>query len=127
MQKIYADPTAVTQILINCIDNARKFSERGSTVILRAGINDSNLLLEVRDFGRGIPKQDIDKIFDRFYRIEDKERLREEGAGLGLAITKEFVELHAGTVLVESELNEGTTIRVKIPLQKASVKLRLSQ
>ena len=126
IQKIYADPTAVTQILVNCVDIARKFSERGSTVILRAGIDESDLQLEVRDFGRGIPKQDIDKIFDRFYRIEDKERQREEGSGLGLAIIKEFVELHEGTILVESELNEGTTLRVKIPIRKESVKPEVS-
>jgi len=120
LPEIYADPDAITQILMNCLDNARKFSPEGSDVILRAYVRDAELYLSVQDFGRGIPKKDIDKLFMRFYRIEDpaqRDEARSEGSGLGLSIVKEFVNLHGGTINVESELNKGTTFHITIPLQ----------
>ena len=110
-------PDAITQILLNCFDNAQKFSENGLTVILKVRSNESSLELEVQDSGRGILKKDLPKIFNRFYRIEDNEKAREEGSGLGLSIIKEFVDLHGGSVKVTSELNKGTTIHINIPLQ----------
>jgi len=120
LPEIYADPDAITQILLNCLDNARKFSPEGSDVILRAYVRDAELYLCVQDFGRGIPKKGIDKLFMRFYRIEDpaqRDEARSEGSGLGLSIVKEFINLHGGTINVESELNKGTTFHITIPLQ----------
>ena len=117
LMKYMQMPDAITQILLNCFDNAQKFSENGSTVILKVRSNESSLELEVQDSGRGILKKDLPKIFNRFYRIEDNEKAREEGSGLGLSIIKEFVDLHGGSVKVTSELNKGTTIHINIPLQ----------
>lgn len=117
LPEIYADPDAITQILINCLDNARKFSPEGSDVIVRANVRNDELYLGVQDFGRGIPKKDLDKLFMRFYRIEDIDEARGEGSGLGLSIVKEFVDLHGGTIDVESELKKGTTFHITIPLQ----------
>lgn len=117
LPEIYADPDAITQILINCLDNARKFSPEGSEVIVKANVRHEELYLSVQDFGKGIPKKDLDKLFMRFYRIDDKDEARSEGSGLGLSIVKEFVDLHGGTINVESELNKGTTFHITIPLQ----------
>ncbi len=117
LMKYMQMPDAITQILLNCFDNAQKFSENGLTVILKVRSNESSLELEVQDSGRGILKKDLPKIFNRFYRIEDNEKAREEGSGLGLSIIKEFVDLHGGSVKVTSELNKGTTIHINIPLQ----------
>jgi len=120
LPEIYADPDAITQILINCLDNARKFSPEGSEVVLKVNVRDEKLYLCVQDFGKGIPKKDLDKLFMRFYRIDDpaqRDEARSEGSGLGLSIVKEFVDLHGGTVNVESELNKGTIFHITIPLQ----------
>lgn len=116
MPEIYADPDALTQIVINCLDNSLKFSEPGSKVILRSEIKNSNIFISIQDFGKGIPKKDINKIFSRFYRGENKDEVRKEGSGLGLSIVKEFVKLHKGTIKVESELNKGTTFLITIPI-----------
>ncbi|MCH8285115.1 response regulator [candidate division KSB1 bacterium] len=116
MPEIYADPDALTQIVINCLDNSLKFSEQGSKVILRSEIKNSDIYIEIQDFGKGIPKKDLNKIFSRFYRVENKDEVRKEGSGLGLSIVKEFVNLHKGTIKVESELNKGTTFFITIPI-----------
>ena len=116
MPEIYADPDALTQIVINCLDNSLKFSELGSKVILRSEIKNSDIYIEIQDFGKGIPKKDLNKIFSRFYRVENKDEVRKEGSGLGLSIVKEFVNLHKGTIKVESELNKGTTFFITIPI-----------
>ncbi|MCH7781527.1 response regulator [candidate division KSB1 bacterium] len=116
MPEIYADPDALTQIVINCLDNSLKFSEQGSKVILRSEIKNSDIYIEIQDFGKGIPKKDLNKIFSRFYRVENKDEVRKEGSGLGLSIVKEFVNLHKGTIKVESDLNKGTTFFITIPI-----------
>ena len=84
----------------------------GGSVRIHISEDEKETRLCVADTGIGIPKEDVERIFDRFYRV-DKARSRERGGtGLGLAITKEIVEHHGGTISVESELSVGTTVRI---------------
>lgn len=106
---VYADPDAFTQILTNLIENARKFSEDKTTVTVKAEIVDKDILFSVKDQGKGIPKEHLDKVFERFHRIENEEDIRQEGAGLGLPIIKELINQHSGKVWAESELKKGST------------------
>ncbi|MFC1725042.1 ATP-binding protein [candidate division KSB1 bacterium] len=109
LPEIYADPDAFTQIITNLVDNARKFSPEGTEVTISAVFENNDVLFSVRDQGKGIPKEHLTKIFERFHRIENEEELRQEGSGLGLPIIKELISQHHGKVWVESELNKGST------------------
>lgn len=102
------DPLKVTQVLENLIDNAIKYSPKGSQIDVAAAMRDGNVEVCVRDNGPGIPATDLPHIFERFYRV-DKGRSREKGGtGLGLSIVKHIVQLHGGQVRVESTLGQGT-------------------
>ena len=79
-------------------------------------VNES-LHLRVQDFGRGMTPEEVDHIFDRFYRVEDKNEVRAEGSGLGLAIVKEFINLHNGEIHIESEPGKGSTFHITLPLE----------
>ena len=115
-QTIRADETRLQEVLYNLLDNAVKYSHEHGEVLLRAARHDSEMLLSVTDNGIGIGKDDLPRIFERFYRA-DKARSRElGGTGLGLAIVKHIVQLHGGRVEAESELGRGTTIRVVLPV-----------
>jgi signal transduction histidine kinase len=99
----------------NLIDNAIRYSHEGGRVVVRIVPDGDEVLLYVSDTGIGIPSRDLDRIFERFYRV-DRARSRETGGtGLGLAIVKHVVENHGGEILVESELGRGTTFRVRFP------------
>jgi signal transduction histidine kinase len=96
----------------NLLDNAIKYSDSGK-ISVRAFFASRYVIVEVQDTGDGIAEEDLPKIFDRFYRAD---RARTEiGTGLGLTIVKKIVEAHGGIIQVESELNKGTTIRLKFP------------
>jgi two-component system phosphate regulon sensor histidine kinase PhoR len=115
-QTIRADETRLQEVMYNLLDNAVKYSHEHGEVLLRAARHDSEMLLSVTDNGIGIGKDDLPRIFERFYRA-DKARSRElGGTGLGLAIVKHIVQLHGGRVEAESELGRGTTIRVVLPV-----------
>ncbi len=111
------DETRLTQLLLNLIDNAIKYTPPGGTVTVRSEAVDGWLLLEVRDTGVGIAPEDQARIFERFYRV-DKARSREAGGtGLGLAIVRWIAEAHGGRVGVEATPGGGSTFRVWLPLQ----------
>jgi two-component system, OmpR family, phosphate regulon sensor histidine kinase PhoR len=110
-----ADGTRLEEVLHNLLDNAVKFSHESGQIHLRATRCGSNVVLSVADNGIGISKEHLPRIFERFYRA-DKARSRElGGTGLGLAIVKHIAQLHGGRVEAESELGNGTTIRVILP------------
>jgi len=112
---IRADETRLHEVLYNLLDNAVKYSREHGEVRLRAAHHGHEILLSVTDNGMGITKDDLPRIFERFYRA-DKARSRElGGTGLGLAIVKHIAQLHGGRVEAESELGKGTTIRVILP------------
>ena len=113
---ICADRTRLQEALYNLLDNAVKYSREHGEIRLSARQRDGEIELAVSDDGIGIAKEDLPRIFERFYRA-DKARSpdRVRGTGLGLAIVKHVAQLHGGRVEVESELERGTTIRVILP------------
>ncbi len=118
LPEIVADSDALIQVITNIVDNARKFSAEKTVVEIGAVHESEYLKFWIKDQGRGIPKEHIDKIFDRFHRIEPENEARQEGAGLGLPIVKEIVALHNGKVWVESEAQKGSTFYFTIRLNE---------
>jgi two-component system phosphate regulon sensor histidine kinase PhoR len=112
---IRADEMRLHEVLYNLLENAVKYSRENGEIRLRAAQHGHEIVLSVTDNGIGIRKDDLPRIFERFYRA-DKARSRElGGTGLGLAIVKHVAQLHGGRVEAESELGRGTTIRVILP------------
>lgn len=111
---IRADRDRVQQVLMNLVSNAIKFSPSGSSVELRVEAGDlpGRVRFCVTDHGRGIAPEDLDRVFDRFHRVDDEPGT---GTGLGLAICREIVDLHGGRVWAESVAGEGSTFRVELP------------
>jgi len=113
--KVFANEEMLEQVFINLLDNAVKFNKEGGSVIVEAKGTASSIIISVKDSGAGIPLNDQARIFERFYRV-DKTRSRElGGTGLGLAIVKHIIELHGGTIGVESNLNEGSMFFFELP------------
>jgi signal transduction histidine kinase len=113
---IKADRESITQAITNLIDNAIKYSGEARNLIVRAFVENKYLNITVKDFGIGIKKEEIDKIFERFYRGGDELTRTVKGSGLGLTLVKQIVEAHHGKVLVESEPGHGSTFSIRLPL-----------
>ena len=112
---VLADVDAMTQVFGNLIENAMKYGGAGSRVLVGARPVESAVEFYVQDFGQGIALEHLDRIFERFYRV-DKARSRESGGtGLGLAIVKHIVLAHGGVIRAESELGEGATFLFTLP------------
>jgi cell cycle sensor histidine kinase DivJ len=110
------DPRAFKQIVLNLVSNAIKFTERGGRVTVSASVEGSRLMLRVTDNGVGIAADDLKRIGDPFFQAGKTYQRRHEGTGLGLSIVKSLVELHAGEIIVQSKIDEGTTVSVALPL-----------
>jgi cell cycle sensor histidine kinase DivJ len=110
------DPRAFKQIVLNLVSNAIKFTERGGVVMVSAATEGSRLLLRVTDTGVGIAVDDLKRIGDPFFQAGKTYQRRHEGTGLGLSIVKSLVALHAGEIIVQSRIDEGTTVTVALPL-----------
>lgn len=114
----YFDHDRIEQVLLNIISNAIKYTEEDGEIKVHLEKEDGNAVLSVKDTGIGIPKEDLPRIFERFYRV-DKARSRElGGTGLGLSIAKEIIEAHSGTIEIFSEVGEGTDVIIKLPLEE---------
>lgn len=114
------DPLKVTQALENLLDNALKYTPKGSRLEIAARPKSGDIEVSVRDNGPGIPAEDLPHIFERFYRV-DKGRSREKGGtGLGLSIVKHIVQLHGGRVRVESTPGQGSTFLFTLPVRGAA-------
>lgn len=118
LREVYVDKEMWENIVINLLSNAFKYTLTGM-ILLTLERNGDHVELSVRDTGVGIPSKDINKIFQRFYRVNDIRGRTHEGTGIGLALVKELVDLHKGSIKVESELDAGSTFTVTIPLGKA--------
>ena len=115
LPRVKADLFKLEQMLVNLLDNAVKYTDRGE-IAVSADVEDKRVQIQVRDTGIGIPKDDIPRIFERFY-VADKSRSRKSGGtGLGLSIVKHIVLLHNGTINIESAPGEGTKITVTLPI-----------
>jgi two-component system phosphate regulon sensor histidine kinase PhoR len=111
---VLADRNRIRQVLINLIDNAIKYGRENGHVTVSLQESGKAVRIAVRDDGTGIPKQHLNRIFERFYRI-DKSRSRDSGgSGLGLAISKHIIEAHKSTIRVRSEVGQGTTLEFKL-------------
>jgi signal transduction histidine kinase len=109
------DPVRLRQIVDNLIDNACKFSDPGTAVSLTLSQQHGDLVLRVEDRGRGIPAEDLHRVFERFERVEDPLHMTTSGAGLGLYIVRELVETLGGEVALDSVVGVGTTVTVRLP------------
>lgn len=125
LHRVRLDEGRFKQILLNLLSNAVKFSPRGSTVQLRLELHEARLSplgrpsvgMLVVDAGPGIGEDEVEKIFEEFYQVADGRSKAKIGTGLGLPLTKRLVELHQGTIRVESRPGEGATFRVDLPLE----------
>jgi two-component system phosphate regulon sensor histidine kinase PhoR len=116
LPRIYGDPFMLEQVLINLLDNAFKYTESGQITIELEQQN-RHLTVLIQDTGIGIPKEDLPRIFERFY-VVDKSRSRSMGGtGLGLSIVKHIVQLHGGSIDVESTAGAGTKFNIRLPLE----------
>ena len=119
---VYADWLRIRQALTNLISNAIKYSEEKGEVEVALVDEEDYVLLQVKDNGVGIPEKDLNRVFERFYRV-DKSRSREKGGtGLGLAIVKHIVESHHSMIEVKSKQGEGSTFEFKLPKGKEVMK-----
>jgi signal transduction histidine kinase len=114
---VKVDSAAITQAVTNLLDNAIKFSGESREIIVRSFKENQHLVISVRDFGLGIRKDELDKVFERFHRGGDELTRTVKGSGLGLTIVKHIVEAHLGKVHVESEQGSGSTFSIRLPLQ----------
>jgi len=115
LAKIQADKVRIQQILLNLLGNAAKYTEEGH-ITLQLSQNNGNLQVCVVDTGIGIKAEDFDRIFEEFQQADEAFTLRKPGAGLGLPISRKFVELHGGQLWVESEVGQGSTFFFTLPL-----------
>ncbi|TAF04334.1 MAG: response regulator [Nostocales cyanobacterium] len=113
--QLWADPDRIIQTLTNLLSNAIKFSSAGSTVSLITELTDHEVLVIVKDTGRGIPADKIDSIFERFQQVDSSDSRNHEGTGLGLAICKSIIHQHGGQIWVESELSKGSNFYFTLP------------
>jgi signal transduction histidine kinase/tetratricopeptide (TPR) repeat protein len=112
------DRDAVSQALANLLDNAVKYSGESRKIVVRLFSENEEAVITVRDFGVGIRKSDLDKVFDRFYRGGEELTRKVKGSGLGLSLVKEVVEAHRGHVEVESEPGKGSVFTIRLPLRR---------
>jgi two-component system phosphate regulon sensor histidine kinase PhoR len=117
---ISGDLPRLEQVLTNLIGNAIKFTKRGGEVSISASASDTELLVQVKDNGIGIPAEALDRIFSRYYQVEDRSERSARGSGLGLHIAQRIVKEHGGRIWAESEAGHGSTFCFTLPLLTAS-------
>ncbi|MCH5242488.1 MAG: substrate-binding domain-containing protein [Muribaculaceae bacterium] len=115
--KLAIDVEKIERVFFNLVSNALKYSPDNSTITVDYKEDNHNLILKVSDTGEGISQQDISHIFDRFFQVD---RVRPKGSGIGLSLAKAFVELHGGSITVESELKKGSVFTITIPVTHVS-------
>ncbi len=113
---IFADASKIEQLMLIVIDNALQYTPKGGNIAIITQKIASNILISVKDTGIGISEEDIDKIFDRFYRADKARSRRQGGTGLGLSIAKWIADIHKGTIFARSEPGEGTTVEISLPI-----------
>ena len=119
---IEIDTDKMTQVIDNILNNAIKYSPDGGKITVTMKTTDDQMILSISDQGLGIPKEDLPKIFDRFYRVDKARSRAQGGTGLGLAIAKEIVKQHNGFIWAKSEYGKGSTFTIVLPYDKDAVK-----
>jgi PAS domain S-box-containing protein len=113
-EPVYVDVDMWEKIVLNLLSNAFKYSEEGS-IEVSVSKADAGIEVSVKDTGIGIPENEIEKIFDRFHRVQNVKGRSQEGTGIGLAMVKELVKLHGGTITVKSKMDEGSVFAIYVP------------
>ena len=112
---VYADKDDIQRVILNILSNSIKYTPEGGTIKIYVGFVYSDAYIKIIDNGIGIPEEDLNRIFERFYRV-DKSRAREMGGtGLGLSIAKEILDKNGGNIDIKSQINKGTEVVIKIP------------
>jgi len=119
---IEIDTDKMTQVIDNILNNAIKYSPDGGRITVTMKTTDDQMILSISDQGLGIPKQDLPRIFDRFYRVDRARSRAQGGTGLGLAIAKEIIKQHDGFIWAKSEYGKGSTFTIVLPYDKDAVK-----
>ena len=119
---IEIDTDKMTQVIDNILNNAIKYSPDGGKITVTMKTTDDQMILSISDQGLGIPKQDLPRIFDRFYRVDRARSRAQGGTGLGLAIAKEIIKQHKGFIWAKSEYGKGSTFTIVLPYDKDAVK-----
>ena len=119
---IEIDTDKMTQVIDNILNNSIKYSPDGGKITVTMKTTDDQMILSISDQGLGIPKQDLPRIFDRFYRVDRARSRAQGGTGLGLAIAKEIVKQHEGFIWAKSEYGKGSTFTIVLPYDKDAVK-----
>ena len=117
---IEVDPGRMTQVLTNILDNALRHTPDGGTIVLSAREVNSQIELAIQDSGPGLNADDLERIFERFYRVDPSRQRDDGGSGLGLAIAKSIVQAHGGQLLAESEPGNGLRVLIQLPVTSAS-------
>lgn len=119
---IEIDTDKMTQVIDNILNNAIKYSPDGGKITVSMKTTDDQMILSISDQGLGIPKEDLPKIFDRFYRVDKARSRAQGGTGLGLAIAKEIIKQHNGFIWAKSEYGKGSTFTIVLPYDNDAVK-----
>ena len=119
---IEIDTDKMTQVIDNILNNAIKYSPDGGKITVTMKTTDDQMILSISDQGLGIPKQDLPRIFDRFYRVDRARSRAQGGTGLGLSIAKEIIKQHKGFIWAKSEYGKGSTFTIVLPYDKDTVK-----
>lgn len=113
--EMWADRRQIVSAVSNLVDNAIKYSDPGGSITIRSRRSDDTVSIEVRDTGRGIPRRDLDRVFERFYRVDSSRDRASGGVGLGLAIVRHVANNHGGAVEVTSVEGEGSVFTLSLP------------
>ena len=115
---VYADRDGIERVILNILSNSIKYTPDGGKIDIYVGYVHNDAYVKIKDTGIGIPKNDLERIYERFYRV-DKARSRQlGGTGLGLSIAKEIIEKNNGNINIKSKVNEGTEVVIQIPVKK---------
>lgn len=115
---VYADRDGIERVILNILSNSIKYTPDGGKIDIYVGYVHNDAYVKIKDTGIGIPKNDLERIYERFYRV-DKARSRQlGGTGLGLSIAKEIIEKNNGSINIKSKVNEGTEVVIQIPVKK---------
>lgn len=112
---VEVDPTRITQVLTNILDNALRHTPEGGSIVLSANQAGDHVELAIQDSGPGLPREDLERIFERLYRADSSRQREDGGSGLGLAIAKSIVQAHGGQLSAESDAGQGLRVIVALP------------
>ncbi len=121
---VYADRDAIEQVIMNVVSNSIKYTPENGNIVVYVGTVNNNAYIKVIDNGIGIPSSDLNRIFERFYRVDKARSRKMGGTGLGLSIVKEIIDGNNGTINIKSEVNKGTEVIITLPtkIKQANIK-----